>query len=388
MATQTITRTLAKAPPPVPAGARKVRVFDDRVKGFLMEAWPSGAVVFWMRYADERGRTREVRLGRHGDVTVDQARKRAQELRAQVSLGGDPGGDRDRRRAVPTFETFVNDRYLPFVRDRLRSHRDQASFCRLRLVPRWGRRALDEIAPADVVDLQRDLRAEGLSNATVNRYTAVVRRVFNLARRWEVIEGRNPAQHAEMLREQHRERFLSTAEVRRLFHALDQEKSKPAAGCLALLALTGARKGEALGMKWSDLDISRRTWRIARSKSGRPRHVPLSDAAVAVLERQEPVEDNPHVFPGSGNGRPLENLRRAWDRAKRRAGLDADLRIHDLRHAFASTLVNNGRPIYEVAEILGHSQLSTTKRYAHFQNDRLVDAANIAGNLALPAPAA
>ena len=96
----TITRGLASNPPAVPAGSRKLRLFDDKLSGFFMEVWPSGMVSFYVRYRDQRGRQREMRIGRLGDVTVDQARKRAQEIRAESSLGGDPAAERDRLRAV------------------------------------------------------------------------------------------------------------------------------------------------------------------------------------------------------------------------------------------------------------------------------------------------
>ncbi|WP_019647221.1 tyrosine-type recombinase/integrase, partial [Novispirillum itersonii] len=168
------------------------------------------------------------------------------------------------------------------------------------------------------------------------------------------------------------------------FLALDAEPSRTAATCIALLALTGARRSEALNMRWEDVDIPRRLWQVPRAKSGRRRHIPLSDAAVAVLLSLPHPPGCPWVFPGADPARPLEGVRKCWDRVKARAGLARDLRLHDLRHSFASTLVNHGRPIYEVAEILGHSQISTTRRYSHFQNDRLVDAANIAGRLAAP----
>ncbi|MEN3164109.1 site-specific integrase [Tistrella mobilis] len=376
MPTQTITRALAKSPPPVPAGKRKIRVFDDRLSGFLMEVWPSGSVTFYVRYRDGRARTREIRLGRLGDVTVDQARKRAQEIRAEASLGGDPGAERDRLKAVPTFGAFCEDRYLPYVEDRLRSARDHRSFYKNRLKPRWENKRLDEVTPSDVAALQKALRDEGLADGTVNRVTALVRRIFNLALRWEAYQGRNPAQHAEMRREHHREKYLTETELRALFLALDEEPSQVAAGVIALLAATGARKGEALAAKWEHIDFERRLWVVPRSKSGRRRHIPLSDLALRVLNRQRRLPGCPWVFPGKAPEHHLEGVRKAWDRVKTRAGLPPDLRIHDLRHTFASTLVSKGRTLHEVGEILGHSQVQMTMRYAHLAPQRLIEAAN------------
>ena len=383
MAKATITTSLAKKPP-LPTGTqRKTRIFDDKLTGFFIEAWPSGTVVFWVRYTDDRHRVREVRLGKFGDITVDQARKRAQEMRAQITLGADPGGERDKRKAVPTFGDFVTNQYLPYIKERLRSFGTVEGHLRLRIMPRWEKRCLDEIKAQDLIKLQSELRKEGLANGTINRHTAVIRRVFNLAIRWEVVEMKNPAQYAEMLREQHREVFLSGPEMRRLFQALDEEPSKSAAACIALLALTGARRGEALAMRWEDVDIDNRTWKIPISKSGRTRHIPLSDAAVAVLARQREMPGvSPYVFHGPKPTSHLAGIRKCWERVVAKAGLAPTTRIHDLRHSFASFLVNNGRPIYEVAQILGHTQLSTTQRYSHFENTRLVESANIAGRIA------
>lgn len=378
MTTATITRALAKNPPPVPSGMRKTRIHDDQLRGFVMEIWRSGVVTFYARYRDARRRTREVRLGRLGDVTVDQARKRAQEIRAAASLGSDPAAERDRLRAVPTFAAFVEERYLPYVEDRLRSFRDHKSFFLNRVKPAWGNKRLDEITPTDVANLQAALRADGLADASVNRVTALVRRIYNLAIRWEAYDGRNPARHAEMRREHHREKYLTEVQLRALFQALDEEASEAAAGAIALLAATGARRGEALTARWEHIDLDRRIWTVPVAKSGRRRHIPLSDLALRILGRQRRVAGSPWVFPGTFSDRHLEGVRKAWERVKIRAGLPPDLRIHDLRHTFASTLVSKGRSIHEVGQILGHSQVQMTMRYAHLAPQRLIEAANVA----------
>jgi integrase len=390
MAKQTITRALARDLPPPPDGAAKVRIFDDRLPGFILERRRNGAT-FYLRYTDQRGRGREVKLGRYGDVTVDQARAKAVQLRASVSLGADPVAERAKRRAVPTLAAFVSERYLPHVRDRLRSAGVPEAHLRLRILPFLGRKPLDELTPEDVAALRRRLIAEGLAPGTVNRHLATLRSALNLALRWQLFEGRNPAASPGMLTEQHRDRFLSATETQALVRALDLEPSQDAASALALLILTGARKQEALRARWDLVDLERGVLTVPISKSGRPRHVPLSPAAVAVLQGQAArrVPGNPYVFPSRIiEGAPLEGLRKPWDRAKRAAGLAADLRIHDLRHSLASALANAGTPLYEIGALLGHRQLSTTTRYAHHSPQRMVETATAAArawNL-LPAP--
>ena len=390
MSVTTLNRSTVKALPPPPDGAAKVRYFDDRLSGFIAERRHSG-VTFYLRYRDQRGRGREVRLGRLGDVTVDQARKRAEELRAQVSLGGDPVAELKRLRAVPNLETFAEVHFLPYVRERLRSFKNYEVALRSRLVPMLGRRALDEITPADVAEVRRRLSADGLANGTVNRHLALLRRMLNLAVKWQILDGRNPAASPGMLPERHRDRFLTPEQARAFVRALDEDPWRDAANALAVLLFTGARKQEVLTARWDLVDLKAGFLHVQLAKSGRPRAVPLSPAAVQVLERQAArrVEGNPHVFPSRvAEGKPIVAVQNAWERARDRAGLPRDLRVHDLRHTLASALANAGTPLSEIGAVLGHSQLSTTTRYAHHSPDRLVATATAAARAwdLLPAP--
>ena len=148
---------------------------------------------------------------------------------------------------------------------------------------------------------------------------------------------------------------------------------------VAFLLLTGARKREVLDARWDCIDWQRRIWRIPISKSGKARYVPLSDTAMVLLrQRQLQTADNDcdWIFPNPTSGKPYRCITNAWVTARRRAGLD-DLRIHDLRHSFASFLINNGRSLYEVQRILGHSSARMTERYAHLAHDTLLDATNV-----------
>jgi integrase len=377
MAKATITRALLRDLPPLPDGVVKIRIFDDRLTGFIAEQ-RAGGITLYFRYADARRRDREVKLGRLGDVTVDQARRRAEQLKASVSLGADPLAELDRKRAVPIFESFARERYLPHVQERLRSAGNIEAYLRKRILPALGRKALDEIGQDDVASLRRALIDEGLSPSSVNRHLATLRSMFNLALRWQLFEGRNPAASPGMLRERQRDVYLDAGQTQALMRALDADRCPDSAAALALLAVTGARKNEVLRATWDLVDLGRGVLTVPRSKSGRPRHIPLSPYAAAILERQllRRAVDNPFVFPSRVHaGRCLENLRGGWARAKRLAGLPKDLRIHDLRHSFASALANSGIPLNEIGTVLGHSQLSTTARYAHHAPQRLVETA-------------
>jgi integrase len=285
MAKATITRALLRDLPPLQDGVVKTRIFDDRLTGFIAEQ-RSGGVTLYFRYADARRRDREIKLGRLGDVTVDQARKRAEQLKASVSLGADPLAELDRKRAVPIFETFVRERYLPHVQERLRSAGNIEAYLRKRILPALGRKALDEIGQDDVAALRRGLIDEGLSPSSVNRHLATLRSMFNLALRWQLFEGRNPAASPGMLRERHRDVYLDAAQTQALVRALDADRCPDSAAALALLAVTGARKNEVLRATWDLVDLGRGVLTVPRSKSGKPRHIPLSPYAAAILQRQ------------------------------------------------------------------------------------------------------
>ena len=149
---------------------------------------------------------------------------------------------------------------------------------------------------------------------------------------------------------------------------------------MLLLLLTGGRRGEVLNARFAEFDLDQRVWRIPKTKSGRPRTVPLSAAAVELLRELEAQADGPYVCPNPKTGRPFVQVHYAWKRVLRDAGLP-DMRMHDLRHSFASFLVNNGRTLYEVQRILGHHTIAITERYAHLAHESLLEAADTVGTV-------
>ena len=193
-----------------------------------------------------------------------------------------------------------------------------------------------------------------------------------------------------MLRETGREKYLTANQTQALFRALQADKCQDSAAALALLAVIGARKSEVLHAKWDAVDFTRSLLTVPRSKSGRPRHIMLTPYALAILRVQadKRVVDHPFVFPSPRReNQPLEDVRGAWRRVTKAAGLPAGLRVHNLRHSYASILANLGTPLNEIGVLLGHSQLSTTQRYAHHAPQRLVQTSSAAvAAWGLPAP--
>ena len=172
-----------------------------------------------------------------------------------------------------------------------------------------------------------------------------------------------------------KERFLKNEEIDILYKAVSQSQNPMLKHIVLMLIYTGARMREVLDSKWSDIDFDNKSWRIPKTKSGKPRDVPLSDAAIYILKTVPRYDKFGFIFPNPASQKPYSSIFEPWKNARERAGLN-DLRIHDLRHSFASFLVNNGRSLYEVQKILGHSDIKITQRYAHLEKSTLLDAAN------------
>jgi len=378
-----LSKALLDDPPEVPAGLRKLRVFHPRVRGLFAEFRPSGIITIFLKYQDARGRRREFKVCRVGDLTWEQILRRAEALRAQVTLGGDPAAERQGRRAVPTLKEFITDSFLPHVRDRLRSFANLKAMAERRIIPALGAKALDEVTRQDVQAFRRALMAEGLSNAFVNRHLTLLRPVFNLALEWSLLDGPNPAAKPGLLPEQHREVYLTDDQLRALFVVLGQDADLFAAAAIAFLALTGARRSEALQAQWQHIDFDRAQWTVPLSKNGRRRHIPLSPPALALLQRLPRDVGNPFVFVGRKPGTHLTEVRSAWSRSKKAAGIPANVRLHDVRHSFASALARRNVPLLTISKLLGHRQLATTTRYAHLDQQNLLTAATVVGNVAL-----
>jgi integrase len=207
--------------------------------------------------------------------------------------------------------------------------------------------------------------------------------MFNLALKWNIpgVQS-NPAAGIKLFEANNsRERFLTAEETQRLLEAVEKSKNTQLKYIVPLLLFLGCRKRELLDSRWEEFDLERRIWRIPpnNSKSGKSRHVPLSKAALDILNQLPRFENCPYVVPNPETLKPHVQIHKAWDYARKAAGLP-DVRMHDLRHSMASNMVNSGRSIYEVGKVLGHRQLKTTQRYAHLSQETLLEAVDAAAN--------
>lgn len=365
-----------------PPGKRKIDLFDTQTKGLMLEVRERGKT-FYLRYRSDRGVTRQMRLADARDITLTQARQLADRARNQIAMGEDPAEARAARRQVPTFAEFIAQDFLPHIRTYKRSWKSDVSLLNNHLLPVLGRQHLDAITRRDIQRLVTSRLDMGKAPGTCDRMLILTRYIYSLALKWKVPGVKeNPAKEVDLLKvDNQRERFLSEAEVRRLYTALMGSEHPMLRFIVPMLLLTGARKREVLDARWQDFDRENRTWRIPVTKNGRPRTVPMSDGVLAILDAVPRYPACPHVFANPETRKPYVTIHKAWDAVRSRAGL-RDVRMHDLRHSFASFLINGGRTIYEVQHLLGHTQVKTTERYAHLQQETLLRAANVATALA------
>jgi len=366
-----------------PEGARKIDFFDAAVPGFMVEVRSTGGKTFYLRYRDAHGRERQFKIGSAHILTVSQARRKARAVLAEAILGHDPQRQREELRSIPTLAEFIDESYMPYAKNVKRSWQTDDTILRIHILKKFGALHLDEISNQAIADLLSRMRDQGYASGTVNRVLILLRFIFNLARKWGVPGAtENPTAGLKTAPDVCRERFLAREEVQRLLTALDTDENRVAAFAIKLLLLTGARRNEITHAKWEHVNWDKRTLLVPRAKSGRPRSIHLNSAALDLLRAIERTDGNPFIFPSPVTGRPSPSLHFPWWRIRERAGL-LDVRLHDLRHSFASFLVNQGVSLYVVQGLLGHTQARTTQRYAHLANDTLADAAEVVRDVIL-----
>jgi integrase len=360
----------AKCPP----GRSKLDTYDVEVKGFIYELRASGEGTYYLRYTDVSGRKRQHKIGGASDISCAAARKAAQRLRSEVVLGGDPAAAKAEARATPTFAEIA-EQHITYARLHLRSYDDVESIHRIHLLPKFGKKRVTEITRPAVSQFLAEKRASGLAPVTVEKIRVIMGRCYQLAAQ-EGVPGcdKNPCRGIK--RPQlvfARERFLTAEEAARLKAAAASSRNTQLKPIVELLLLTGARKRELLDAKWEHVDLGRRQWLIPTSKTGRPRRVPISQAAVDVIEALPRFDGCPWLIPNPATREPYTCLKSAWREAIKKAKLPG-LRIHDLRHSAASFMCAAGVPLYSVGTVLGHANVSTTAKYAHLSSKSLLEA--------------
>ncbi|MDE0147834.1 MAG: tyrosine-type recombinase/integrase [Rhodospirillaceae bacterium] len=361
-------------------------VFWDRdLPGFGVRVYPSGGKVYVAQARERTGKKlpKRVTVGRHDVLNADEARQRAALIIARIRAGEEPlplplaaranGGPTVADLTARYLDEHVEVRLKPGTQVRVKG------VLRNHILPALGRLPVAAVERSHVVALQQTLSGHPV---TANKAVKVLSHMFRLGAGWGLApEGSNPCRSVEQFPERRRERFLTDAEFARLGRVLDDSieggRGSPAAvAAIRLLMLTGCRKSEILALRWPDVDLDAGELHLADAKSG-PRAVQLPPTAARLLEALPRRKDSPWVFPGNGRDGhySAEGLDRVWQTVRARAGL-GDVRLHDLRHSFASRALALGETLPVIGKLLGHSDIETTARYAHLARDSVHEAAD------------
>jgi len=375
-----------------PVEGKSYQIFDTEILGLAAKVQSSGTRTFTLDYR-YGGRQRRMTVGRWPEWSVTAARERAKDLRRMIDEGQDPLAAKEELRAAPRIKDMI-ERYIREHLPRLSPNNagDQISMLRKMLEPVWGNRLVADITKTDVASFlnvvaegrprpckqkpnnrARKLQGHKPTPIRANRMGEVLRKMFTLAVEWEW-RADNPAQGFHRRIENARERFLNPEELVRLAAVLDSAEDQRAAAIIRLCMLTGARVGEVRTARFEDFNLDYAIWSkpASTTKQRKIHRVPISQDVVAIVRQRQLVipRSTPWVFPGEAVGKPVREVRRFWVKVQTAADLP-DVRIHDLRHTFASLLVSGGASLEIIGRLLGHSQLQTTQRYAHLMESPL-----------------
>ena len=354
--------------------------WDREMAGFGVRVHATGRKTYVVQSRGPRG-PRRVTLGRHGETSCEEARKQAALVIDRIKRGEDPSS------SPPAAEPTLCVLAERFMRAHVKQHCRPSTAAGYRallekhLLPELGATPVIGIGRAEVAALHHRLRG---MPARANAAVDLLSQMFALAEAWELIPpGRNPCRGFRRYRTKKRERFLSGEEYRRLGRALADSEAggawPPAIAALRLLVLTGCRRDEILKLRWDDVDRTAGELRLIDAKTG-PRMVPLTTPVREVLDAVPRRPGVPWVFAGRKGGR-LSNLYQYWEPVRERAGL-GDVRIHDLRHSYASRALALGESLSVIGKLLGHVKLATTARYAHLMRDaEKAAAARVGGSI-------
>lgn len=391
----------------------------DRIPGFGVRVFESGKKSFVLWYTT-KGRQRLMTLGQYESgakpLTLDKARKEAQQVLNSVRVGGDPIGDRKKERDAVTVQTFSDTYIEQHAKRRKKTWREDRRRLDSYIIPAFGKYKIASVSRADVARLHNKLGESKPYEA--NRVLALVSTLFAQAQAWGYVpeSSPNPTRFVKLFPEKSRDRYVTAAEMPAVFAAIEQETNPYVRAAFKLYLFTGLRRAELLGLRWSDVDLGEGRLRLAETKAGRPHTLPLSTPAVEILRELPRMLGNPYVLAGETRGKPLVNVTRPWRRIRARVWIsvnpqEADklrgqaeaeiksrksdrkhasdresvvdarvlaladkqsedaIRIHDLRRTTGSWIAMAGASLPLIGKVLNHSNASTTQIYARLAED-------------------
>lgn len=360
---------------------KPVEYFDERLTQLKLTVYPTGTKSWMVRYT-QNGKKCSVSLGIYPDVSIEQAKSKANEILALVGQGIDPKAKTATRSTqqtnvvmnnTPTLNEFI-PRYLSHVEITKKSWREDQAKLRDWLSPHYGDIPLDQISLEHTDGIRAIMLKQDLANATINRVTATLSAVLSLAVRWRIISA-NPLLGMKKLQEkQITEGTMTLSEAKSFLQTAKKDINPIAGDALRVLLLTGLRLTEVTHAKWNNFDAVNKILYLPETKSGKSRYVDLNEYAVAIIESQVRISE--YIFYGKDKRKPINNLKKAMSRILKSAYITKHVRIHDLRHTFATLAINNGESLEVIQKMLGHSTMQMTTRYAKVSSTTIRKSSN------------
>ena len=363
----------------VPPGDKKIEFCDTTVRGLLIQANATGKMLptYFLRHK-RQGKTAYDRLGTIKELTLAQARKLAMERKVEYAKAAKQAPEIKPVLADMTLDTFWTDHFYPHIKIHLRSWKRCEQLYRIRIFPRFCAMMLKDINKREVQLFQNELAKEDLSPASIDHHIKLLKRMLSACVDWGYLEVNTLRGFRLINADNAKENYLDMDQVNRLVEVLDANSQLMPSWIIKCLVCTGMRLREVTDGRWAEVDLEAGIWRVPaeRSKSKKAIIKFLSDSTKYVLQQVGTRGKSEFIFPNPQTDKPYTTITRVWYRLRKLAGIPSNVRLHDLRHTYASLLVQAGRSLYEAQRLMSHQDHRSTMRYAHLAPKTLQEAAN------------
>lgn len=362
-----------------PPDKRRIELVDKGGIGTYLEvrATSPGVATAYIRYRGKNGKSAHQRIGSTAVLTIAEIRREARRIKAEVTLGADPRAEKLAQRQVMTLDQFWTEHYLPQARQTKRSWKRDEQLYRIRIKPVFGHRRLTEISRQQIEQFQTKLAEEGIAQASCDHHAKLLRTMMGRAESYGLIKE-SPARRLKLFNPCNRvENYLTEDQLAALLTELRSNSNRSVCQIVMFMLATAVRLGEAMGARWTDIDRERRVFTVkgAVAKGKKTRAVPLSDAAIELINSLDTEGRHEYLFVNKRTQRPYTTITKSWHRIRRSAGLDF-MRLHDMRHNMAALMANSGRSLLEIQYVLGHADPRMSLRYISMTNKTMFEAAN------------
>jgi integrase len=360
-----------------PIDKQKEQYFDSDLTGFMLEVKNTGSKIYYYRYRENNSQ-KMVRIGTTTDTTLQEAKVKYFELKENQDNPQPP--PQPKEKTPITFQEFYDTYYLPYIQTHIKSYETNISIFKNHILSDLSTTPMNELKKIDVMTHHSNmLHKKNLSKGTANKFLIFLSNAYKLANDFELLQDYNPCKGVkEYELNNQRQIFLSKTQAKKLLSEVEKSPNVHLKYIIPMLLLTGARKREVLDAQWCDFDMNNMLWIIPITKNGKKRILPITEPLQELL-KQIPKQSK-YLFTSPKTNKPYVTIFQSWNTARTKAKLP-EVRIHDLRHTYASALVNAKCSLYEVQVLLGHSTAKMTQRYAHLSNESLMNAASCAGRL-------